>query len=341
MKKSFFIIMLCALYLGSCGTDSPFEDLIKGGSEDVYIAGYVIPDMDMNMFAVYWKNGEIIPLTDGTQDAEAVHISVTGNDVHVYGVERISLGEGYSTSLFRHWKNGKVVSDNDFDMSHIRDMAISGSDIYIVGTEYRNVTINKASYWKNGKEVVLTSDNNKKERAEAIFVSGNDVYVAGIEFIYGSWGIPKYWKNGEEIYISDYKVATIIKSIFVSGNDVYIAGYEYADIAKYWKNGKGVNLSTEDSRANYIVVSGNDVYVAGQKWDKTLNASVATYWKNDREVRLSESSSRLYTLLVSGNDVYAVGESGYTPKYWKNGTEILLGKGAYYDSEFYSIAVKK
>jgi len=344
MKKNLLLMLICSVCMSSCGKDSPLDDLvdgINGGSTDVYFAGYAIPDVGRKSIAIYWKNNEVIQLTDGTQDAEAVHVAISGKDVHVYGYEEISLGHDYSTTIFRHWKNGKVVSDKDFEMANIEDIVISDGDVYIIGRGYSKNT-SKASYWKNGEEIILSGGTNK-ESAKAIFVSGKDVYVAGIEHIYGTWGIPKYWKNGEEVYISDYKTGVRINSIFVSGSDVYIAGIEYSETAKYWKNGKGINLTDgeEDSSANHILVSGNDVYVAGSEWDKKKDMSIAKYWKNGVEVILSDGTehSEAYSILVLGKDVYAAGDSGYIPQYWKNGKAIHLSKLPIYISALKSIAV--
>ena len=88
--------------------------------EDVYVAGYEVQRDYTYSFDDYvygpakpmvWKNGVPTPLTNGSQDAKANSISVSGDDVYVVGYKgdtaviwkngiANSLGKGYASAVF-------------------------------------------------------------------------------------------------------------------------------------------------------------------------------------------------------------------------------------------------
>jgi hypothetical protein len=83
-----------------------FSIFVSGS--DVYVAGY--EKIDGHFVAKYWKNGVPVSLTSGSNNyAQAVSISVLGNDVYVVGREDSSDG----TSVAKYWKNGVAVSLTD------------------------------------------------------------------------------------------------------------------------------------------------------------------------------------------------------------------------------------
>jgi hypothetical protein len=72
---------------------------------DIYAAGYNFGSDVYGPFkAVYWKNGSLIQLTDGTKYAAAFCISASGNDVYVGGREELSAVI---------WRNGIPFVFND------------------------------------------------------------------------------------------------------------------------------------------------------------------------------------------------------------------------------------
>lgn len=155
---------------------------ISGG--DVYAAG-VETDVDGQWHAAYWKNGEVTRLPH-TVHSSAEGIVVVGNDVHIIGSE-----DGPDTVRARYWKNDEHVSLlPKVLISDFTSITSSGSDIYIAGYQFNDFGSNeiKASYWKNGSEVVLGNGSTA-----GIAVSGSDVYVAGDQL--GPVLSTGYWLN--------------------------------------------------------------------------------------------------------------------------------------------------
>jgi hypothetical protein len=72
---------------------------------DIYVAGYNMDSPASKMRAVYWKNGQMVYLTDGTYYAEAYSIFVYNGDVYVAGYEFNSIGK----EVAKYWKNGVEV----------------------------------------------------------------------------------------------------------------------------------------------------------------------------------------------------------------------------------------
>ncbi|MCE7040414.1 hypothetical protein [Dyadobacter sp. CY312] len=193
-------------------------DAVNGGAagiflsgNDVYLAG--MASNDKSGVARYWKNGSRVTLGKDTDISAALAISVIGNDVHVVG-----WGGSYPNGHLyaKYWKNGVEVSltDHSENLSMAEDIAIVGSDVFIVGYVERYLekggVASEAKIWKNGVPNTLPSGT----RASDIFVFNNDIYVAGI----GN-GSPferaTYWKNGEPTFISDGTKNAWATSIFV------------------------------------------------------------------------------------------------------------------------------
>lgn len=269
--------------------------------------------------AKYWNNGVATDLTDGTFDAQAASIFVSGNDIYVAGYER----NASNFLVAKYWKNG-VATSLTGGTSNARAFAIfvSGSDVYVAGAD-NVVPGGVPRYWKNGVAFTLGSSTGY---CTGIYASGSNVYVSGVEINGSGKFVAKLWTNGTATDLSDGTTNASAWGLFVSGTDVYVAG-EISDgsnvsFAKYWKNAVRTDLvSGTNCIGRSVAIAGTDVYVAGfQVIDQ------AKLWKNNVLTNLTGVVANSYANAVytSSSDVYVAGAENDFPKLWKNGTGTLL-----------------
>jgi hypothetical protein len=320
---------------------------------NVYAAGSVV-NTSGNYVATLWKNGVATNLTDGTKNARAASVFVSGTDVYVAGYE---TGENaYNFTVAKIWKNGMAINlTNGTISAEANSVFVSGTDVYVAGREaVGNGSVWLAKVWKNGVATALSNDYQGRASANSVAVAGTDVYVAGTVQEYGSgfiqFNVPKIWKNGINIQnTSEYGISN---SIFVSGTDVYttinryylgITGSRKSDL---WKNNILTNIFAEDlsiyarKYASSVFVSSNDVYVALSETagsNTSPQISKAKVWKNGIVTDLTNGTydASANSIFVLGTDVY-VGGSEYTAtgglavKIWKNGIATNLTNGTNY-----------
>ena len=271
----------------------------SGGNDDVYVAGFENNAQGVRV-AKIWKNGVAQNLSDGTQNAVARSVYVSGNDVYVVGYEI----DAQDNQVAKLWKNG--VSQTLPDGMIASSVFVSGQNVYAVGFSCGDENC-ISFFWKNGIIQRLNTEMGYGY-LNSVYVSGNDVYIAGYASVI---------KNGVTQFLDGVEVAN---SVFVSGNDVFIAGN--GNGAVLWKNGVVQNLtnSGRDSYASSVYVSGNDVYVAGYEQNEQGN-QVATLWKNGVAQNLTDGSrnGNASSVYGSGGDVYVAGNDGNVATLWKNG----------------------
>jgi hypothetical protein len=257
---------------------------------DIYVAGDSYIGNNAMELAVYWLNGSQVSLTNGTQNAYASSVTVSGNNVYLAGYEFSSVGK----EVAMYWENGNPVEITDSTKNaYGYAIAVSGSDVYVGGYENSRTSglgNDIAMYWKNDSAVALT-DGTSEAQAYGIAVSGSDVYVVG--FINnGNGSVATIWKDGTASTLNDATgaAATNAWSIVLSGSDVYVAGQGNSG-ALYWKDGVSTALpggAQPGSSANGIAISGSSIFVAGDIDINGFTSDSAAYWNNGTLVTLND-----------------------------------------------------
>lgn len=271
----------------------------KGGSPSpspnykTYVLGVLGNDL------MCWENGVAVRM--GT----AIDLTV-GNNVKVYNGDVYAAGQMYTdTDLYPHavyFKNGVITN-----LGHgaATDVAVNGSDVYVVGETFIKDTLYAAS-WKNG--VVTTY---AKGEIACIKIENGIIYMGGVTYPPASAAVATLWKNdvANELGVGD------ISSIAISGNDFYAVGDGYTQnspAAVYWKNGMLFTIGGIGTHLSSITVSGNDVYVAGDAVDNTVHGGA--YWKNGTRNFVS-GVGYISGISVVGNDVFLSANQSYAPAY--------------------------
>ncbi len=256
------------------GTHNASANAIAISSGNVYVAGSEDDGEQVANFAgeyngvaKYWKNGNEVRLSDGTQNASANAIFISGNDIYVAGSTLVTIpassNSSYGTPIATLWKNGVAMYLTDgLHLSDASAVYVSGTDVYVAGFAAQTAQKNDAvaTLWKNGAPITLSTAIGSA--ATSVSVAGQDVYVAG-----QSSSGAAYWKNGVAVPLA----GTAASQIAVVGNDIYVAGNNFPKSSIYgnavrdaagnsnvgalvWQNGNFVSLSPSYSNANSISV---------------------------------------------------------------------------------------
>ena len=208
-----------------------------------------------------------------------------------------------------------ITSDITFTVTQ---NGYTGPDVYILGVEYDKEDNNSVHYWKNGARTSIAT--GPQAWARDITLSTDDVYIAGCITKEGDGNTSAlYWKNGETVYLTDGTSSAEAFAICIDNGVVFTAGKEDGK-GKYWMNGQDVSLEVPEG-TDYMTITGigivnGDVYISGSIRKGEYQAA---YWKNGEISLLNDTyTSGMY---ISGDDVYI---SGYSGKYWKNGSEVVI-----------------
>lgn len=289
--------------------------------------------------ALYWRDTDIVPLSDGSKHAFAKCIAVNETGVYIAGNEHNTLGK----YVAKYWKDGTTVELSDGSRHAFADgLFVIGANVYVAGSE-ETAQQRRAKYWVNGTATNLT-DGAKYAIANGIFVANSKVYVSG--YLNDPMETARYWVDGVEVVLTQSAgaVRSLANGIFVVGTDVYVSGYQQINfsgtgryVATLWKNGVIYLLgnTTNNSYATGVTVKNNDVYVTGYENEQGIN--VAKYWKNGTAVTLSDGTldEHASDIFISDqSDVFVSGyqgniNTGIQAKYWKNGTSHTNNSGTY------------
>ncbi|MCL2765006.1 MAG: hypothetical protein FWD40_06970 [Treponema sp.] len=174
--------------------------------------------------AAYWLNGILTMLPASGQlpgeGRQATAIAVSGSNVYITG-----KGEGGGASRTAgYWLNGRLTvlpkpanspRAGGRSSTTANAIAISGSNVYIVGSDswdgYNDndgwwSSNSDAVYWLNGRRVVLPKlKDTTTAAATAIAVSRSNIYITGYEMdISGNFNVV-YWLNGTRTAVPELR----------------------------------------------------------------------------------------------------------------------------------------
>lgn len=295
---------------GTTGASSAAGVEVKNGNV------YIFPNVNTWIKENYYlKNGQqtLFPNEMPTAHSNNRAHFVSGDDIYLVASDEAA-----------YWKNGKkVVVDNTvtgFDRARATGIFVAGGDVYVSGIKSfvrkDASTPNKsiAVYWKNGKEVILSTGvgPNNTRLTNSIHVSGSDIYVAGArQDTETGHTFAVYWKNGNEIILGKGPTFTQAQYIAVAGNDVYVAG-EIGNKKVYWKNGKEIALP-ECSLLYYMVIAKGGI--SGPTTSEEQNNNVLLLNPTeDAKNFLAENKKRPGVMTTASGLQYEIIKQGTGPK---------------------------
>jgi hypothetical protein len=362
MLKYFSFIVIVSASILSCAKEYSYEGGPKPPPadttgvtdssirKDVYVVGYTENQLGGLSRVVYWKNGNMVAVTDSTTTVYAEDIFVTpSKDVYITGY--IKLSGSFRACI---WKNGVMnllpVPANSVN-SGSRAITVVGSDVYVAGYEVEPTPfgeVSRAVYWKNNQMTALTT-GEFAARTYGIAVEGGDVYVCGSEASNLLTQSAKYWKNGVAILLTDGTKESVAQNIAVKDGNIYVSGMESSSVnpgsgsnnqAKLWKNGLPVILGNPnvESVTRGLALSGNSTYIIGLNYSPGAPPYVWKDGTSNSIPGIGTKSLNPFDIAVDGSQVYIAGTlqevsggnltlSGY---YLKGDSAVLLQRGNNY-----------
>lgn len=357
--------LLCMLVFAACFTGCKKDGNTTGNptpaptpvAADIYVAGY---ESDGTVTtAKLWKNGTAYNISDGTRNAGATGVYVSGQDVYVCFNEM----EG-SRNRPKLWKNG-VVSTLTFPGIN-ETFAISAANAVYKGVvagyfqSNANGPFTAAAYWDdNGSHQISAINNNAEAYGIHIKTSNNftrtslagnvEIYENGISqkraFFFGNQS-----SNPTLNILSGGQAPGYGYACFINDNGFTYTAGRYDGSPTIWlEGGTSITLSNNLGTAYALYVSGyTQVYVVG---NELVNGKyVARLWSGDYQTSQLQSvtlgngqyqSNASGIQVVDGNtfvcgDEYDATGKSYA-KYWKNGTPVILGSAGSYATAIYVV----
>lgn len=241
---------------------------------------------------------------------------------------------GFEGNYACYWHNGLRVPLSDGTVpARATDIALAGSDIYIVGWEGQPSV---ARCWRNGTAIPLAGAS-LGSTASGIAVSGSDVWVVGTTLDGNGKVLATCWKNAVVQWA--FQDSTF-NAIAVLGSSIYIAGKSLDTVnppyftSAYWVNGSMIEpYPYTDSEAKCILVDNQDVYIGIER--HTMDHTFLWYLKNNglsHDIGIFYGSPiTLTSIFASNGDVYvSFGFNYWSPMplnsiyYTKNDSEVVL-----------------
>ncbi len=222
---------------------------VAASNGNVYAAGFESPAVDRR--AVWWKNGQMEYLSDGSTDARAYCILADGDDVYVGGY--LQPADNKRGGIARIWKNGTPQDLTDgATLAKVNALCMDNGVLYAAGAEKTTDGRWKGVLWRDGQPTYFTDEVGTE-------VTGLHV-VDGRYIIEGNMTDPSgdilacIWTNDGVQVVSEGLSLCQGVGLAVAGRDLYVAGNEAAGFdyttfeeinrAYVWKNGEAQSLET-------------------------------------------------------------------------------------------------
>lgn len=216
---------------------------------DVYIAGSETPAFDRR--AVYWKNGKMEYLTDGSSDALAYCILAAGDDVYIGGYVQPANKQGGIATV---WKNGVAQNLTDgTTLAKVNALYFDNGTLYAAGAEKVPDGRWKGVLWTDGRATNFTEEVGTE--VTGLYVENGKYMIEGNMTDASGKVVACIWTNDGVQVLSEGIGMCQGSGLAVAGKDVYVAGNEVGfDPATYeefyrghlWKNGQEQSLQVTD-----------------------------------------------------------------------------------------------
>lgn len=217
---------------------SPAAVAVANGN--VYIAGFDTPEYDRR--AMYWKNGRMEYLTDGSTDALAYCILAVGDDVYIGGYVQPADKQGGIATV---WKNGVAQDLTDgTTVAKVNALCYDSGVLYAAGAEKVTDGRWKGVLWTDGRPTYFTDEVGTE--VTGLYVRDGRYIIEGNMTDTSGKVIACIWTNDGVQILSEGIGMCQGASLAVAGKDVYVTGnevgfdpatYEEINRAHLWKNG--------------------------------------------------------------------------------------------------------
>jgi len=181
----------------------------------IYVSG-VIKNQNGVDVAVYWKDGTLVTLSDGTKNAYTSGILLYNGNVYISGGETDSSNQHY---IAKYWVNDAPVTLPDSNNVEITTgITVDGSNIYLSGYEQTGTinssAIRRAKFWKNGAPVNI-DDGSRNNFATSIAAKNSNLYVVFRDVSPSATSVASYLFNDQVIALKDGIDPALANSIFL------------------------------------------------------------------------------------------------------------------------------
>ena len=196
---------------------------VAAAGENIYAAGFeTLENSDRK--AVYWRNGQMEYLSDGSTDALAYCVAAEGNDVYVGGY--VQPADNKSGGIACIWKNGVAQNLTDGStLAKVNAICIDGGVLYAAGAEKVSGGRWKGVLWKDGQPTYFTEEVGTE--VTGLYVKEGKYIIEGNMTADSGDIVTCIWTEEGVQVISEGMALCQGTGLAVAGSDIYVAGNAY------------------------------------------------------------------------------------------------------------------